>query len=168
MARHEKSLFSKLQATIKQSSGHRSQQTERTLLPQCQPLIEAIGHRLAFDAAVAQKIDSSIIDSYVASIMTLDPAWYTESEGISRDAQQEMLVNTATRLYPQVPQLLRMLEAESYITAPMVSDERWEAYVESLDAYRAPSRMPVPLMGMAVASCIGDIDNVGMEIKARL
>lgn len=49
-----------------------------------------IGHRLAYDAAMAQGVDGAVIRLYEASIMALDPAWYAEHEDISRQKQHRM------------------------------------------------------------------------------
>src|SRR5882757_3656858 len=78
---HEQSLISQLRSTLS-ASGHRNPKTEGILLPQCQGLIEAIGHRMAYDAAVEEGLDQHLIDTSVSSAISTDPAWYSAEAGI--------------------------------------------------------------------------------------
>ena len=135
--RHEQSLISNLR-TVVPASGHRNPETEAIILPQCQGLIEAIGHRMAYDAAVEDGLDQHLIDSYVSHVMSVDPAWYSEEAGIPRALQKKMELESATASFKNLESLLERLDADSYVTAPMVSDERWEAYERSLQTYSHP------------------------------
>ena len=66
---HEQLLISHLRAMVS-ASGHRNLETEAILLPQCQGLIEAIGHRTAYDAAVEEGLDQHLIDTYVSHVIS--------------------------------------------------------------------------------------------------
>ena len=90
LARHEAGLFEELRDIIKDVPHHRSAEVNRLVLPHCQPVMEAIGHRMAYDAAVAQGVRPCLIDLYVANVVRCDPAWYAEHAGLGRRAQQEM------------------------------------------------------------------------------
>lgn len=136
LAQHEESLISSLKEKMIQASGHR--EMESLLLPQCQSLIEAIGHRLAYDAAVERRVDSAVIDLYVANVISLDPGWYVEHKGISGWKQKTMVLDAATALVPRLEELLERLDVEAYVTAPIVSDEKWNAYTMSLDTFGEP------------------------------
>jgi acyl-CoA oxidase len=135
--RHEQSLVSHLRAILS-ASGHRNPETEAILLPQCQGLIEAIGHRMAYDAAVEEGLDQHLIDSYVSHVISVDPSWYSEEAGIPRALQKKMELESATASFRHLESLLERLDVDSYVTAPMVSDERWEAYERSLETYMHP------------------------------
>lgn len=67
-----------------------SEKFDRLVRPNCQPLIEAIGHRMAFEAAAKDGVEPYILDVYTTSCMKLDPAWYLENLSISRATQMEM------------------------------------------------------------------------------
>ena len=140
--RHEQSLISHLRAILS-ASGHRNPETEATLLPQCQGLIEAIGHRMAYDAAVEEKLDQHLIDTYVSHVISVDPSWYSEEAGIPRALQKKMELESATASFKHLESLLERLDVDSYVTAPMVSDERWYAYERSLETYTHPAK-PIP------------------------
>ena len=129
--RHEQSLISHLRAVLS-ASGHRDPKTEAIILPQCQGLIEAVGHRMAYDAAVEEGLDQHLIDTYVSHVISVDPSWYSEEAGISRALQKKMELEAATVSFKHLESLLERLDVDSYVTAPMVSDERWEVYERSL------------------------------------
>ena len=137
--RHERSLISHLRAVLS-ASGHRNPETEAILLPQCQGLIEAIGHRMAYDAAVEEGLDQHLIDTYVSHVISVDPAWYSEEAGIPRALQKKTQLESATASFKHLESLLERLDVDSYVTAPMVSDERWYAYERSLATYHCPGR----------------------------
>ncbi|ESK86756.1 acyl- oxidase [Moniliophthora roreri MCA 2997] len=130
--RHEQALITELQQLLKSHSNHRNPEFERRMLPQCQALMVAIGLRLAYESALAANVDRRILDLFVASVMKLDSAWYSESVGIARRDQQRMEVDCATALLPELESLLARLDVQDYITAPIVSDQSWDAFVDSL------------------------------------
>ena len=90
LARHEAGLFQENRAVLTSCSHHRSDEVNRLILPQCQAMIEAIGHRMAYDAAVAAGVQQNLIDLYEVSCMKLDAAWYSEEVGIGRRALAAM------------------------------------------------------------------------------
>ena len=137
--RHEQSLISYLRAILS-TSGRHNPKTEAILLPQCQSLIEAIGHRMAYDAAVDQGLDQHLIDTYVSHVISVDPSWYSEEAGISRAQQKKMELESATASFKHLKLLLERLDVDSYVAAPMVSDERWCAYERSLKTYSQPGK----------------------------
>ena len=74
LARHEDSLISSLRARLTDATSHRDQSVDTTVLTLCQSLIEAIGARLAYEAAVGS-LQDDILNVFVASIFIKDPAW---------------------------------------------------------------------------------------------
>ena len=137
--RHEQSSISHLRAILS-VSGHRNPETEAALLPQCQGLIEAIGHRMAYDAAVEEGLDQHLINTYVSHVISVDPSWYSEEAGIPRALQKKMEIESATASFKHLESLLERLDADCYVTAPMVSDERWYAYERSLETCAHPEK----------------------------
>ncbi|GJJ05958.1 hypothetical protein Clacol_000145 [Clathrus columnatus] len=135
IAQHEQSIINELRLSLLQSKDHRSIETERMLLPHCRGVLEAIGHRWAYEAAVSRGVSQPIIDLFEASLFELDPAWYSENGGISRWEQKSLLLERATALYEDLPQFLKLLDVEDYVTAPIVSKERWEKYVMQLPVF---------------------------------
>ncbi|KAG7441051.1 acyl-CoA dehydrogenase NM domain-like protein [Guyanagaster necrorhizus] len=133
--KHEQDLLMALRTKLASFSNHRSTPAENALLPHCQPLIEAIGFRMAYDAARERRLDPAIVDMFVASAIAADPAWFSEKAKLAREKQVEMEVGAASALLPRLDQLLEMLDVEHYVVAPIVSDEQWERYVESLETH---------------------------------
>lgn len=136
LARHEQSFISSLRTSLAGAAGHRDHSVETTVLPLCQPLIEAIGARMAYEAACGSLHDD-ILDLFVASTIRKDPAWYAVNEGLDTATQVRMETEAAKKLLPRIDMLLEMLEVGPYIVAPIISDTKWNRYIESLDTYGA-------------------------------
>ncbi|KAJ7488099.1 acyl-CoA dehydrogenase NM domain-like protein [Mycena latifolia] len=134
LAQHEQSLLAELRHIAKRSGKHRAQ-IDSLILPRCQDLIEAIGHRLAVDAATESGVDPLLIDLYVASVIKHDSAWYVEHANLPRSKQREMEGDSVEALYPKLEALMGTLKAASYVIAPIVSDERWSSYVDALPTF---------------------------------
>lgn len=88
--------------------------------------------RLAYEAATNAGVDQRMIDLFVASVVKLDSAWYAEN-GLSRSEQFNMESTAAAALFPDTEKFLDALDVKEYITAPMVSDQAWDSYVDSLE-----------------------------------
>ena len=121
------------------SGSHRERRVEATVLPLCVPLMQAIGHRMAYDAAVEASVDPALIDIYVASAILTDPAWYSEANDpavhLPRSRQLEMQLDACTKGVARLEEWLDKLDVEPYILAPIVSDEKWDAYEQTLEAF---------------------------------
>ncbi|GJJ13640.1 hypothetical protein Clacol_007896 [Clathrus columnatus] len=135
LAKHEQSIINELKTILAQSTDHRSPETERMLLPHCRGVLETIGHRWAYEAALARGVSQPIIDLFVASLFELDAAWYSESADISRWKRKNLLLERASALYGDLPNLLELLDVKSYVTAPIVSQQRWDKYTSRLPYY---------------------------------
>ena len=140
LAKREIGLFEELRGYLSIMDDHRSDKFDRLILPHCQPLIEAMGHRMAYEAAVRDRVEPYILDMYTTSCMKLDPAWYLENLSISRAAQMEMANAAIDTFLPHATRIFEEMSGElsPYITAPIVSDERWDAYVSSLETFGQP------------------------------
>ncbi|KIJ27122.1 hypothetical protein M422DRAFT_271734 [Sphaerobolus stellatus SS14] len=135
LARHEHSIIQELKEVWRSTSNQRNTHSEGLLLPHCRGVLEAVGHRCAYEAAIAKGVPRPLINLFVASLFQLDPAWYSENAELSRWRQKNLLLERATELYPDLAQLLPLLEIESYVTAPIVSKNRWNKYVSNLPSY---------------------------------
>ncbi|KAH9477756.1 Peroxisomal acyl-coenzyme A oxidase 3 [Psilocybe cubensis] len=134
LSRHEISLIKNLQDNLLSTvSSSRDPKIAGRLLPACQPLLEAIGHRMAYEIAVKEGIDKDILELFLASVIKLDQAWYSENAGITRDQQNKMEADAAERLLPRLEDFIEALDTKEYITAPIVSDESWNQFVDSLE-----------------------------------
>ncbi|GKZ37084.1 hypothetical protein AbraIFM66950_008475 [Aspergillus brasiliensis] len=136
IARHETSLFQEAKNYLRQCGGvHRSEEFNRNILPLSLPLIQAIGHRMAFEAARDANIKSKLLALYESGAVLEDSAWYTEQGGISRSAQREMEAQAADALLPELENLLQKSGGEMYSNAPMASDRLWNEFVSKLETF---------------------------------
>ncbi|KAH8093147.1 hypothetical protein BXZ70DRAFT_950310 [Cristinia sonorae] len=142
LARHEAGLFDEARQVVANlGEGHRSEGFNRLILPLCQPLIEAIGHRMAYEAAVKAKVNPDLIALYVAGVVKYDASWYIEYLGLGRRAIHEMEDRALTVALPHLEDLLEETGARPYCIAPIVSDESWEGFVQSLPHFGGDASM---------------------------
>ncbi|OCH86126.1 acyl-CoA dehydrogenase NM domain-like protein [Obba rivulosa] len=143
LARHEAGLIEEARQVLADIK-HDSADINRLLLPRCQPLVEAIGHRMAYDAAIAANVIPSLIDLYVASVLKFDSAWYSENAGLPRRAQEQMEVKALDEVLPHLSSLIREMDVLPYVRAPIVSEERWSAFVDSLQIFAGTGHVDMP------------------------
>ncbi|KAI0819314.1 acyl-CoA dehydrogenase NM domain-like protein [Trametes gibbosa] len=141
LARHEAALFSDLRVIVQSVGQHRGEDANRLILPRCQPMVEAIGHRMAYDAALAHCVRPALIDLYVASVVKLDAAWYVEHAGLGCAAQQAMEARAMDAVLPMLGELVREMDVFAYVSAPIASDERWESFVGDLKTFEGTARV---------------------------
>ncbi|OJT09472.1 Peroxisomal acyl-coenzyme A oxidase 3 [Trametes pubescens] len=135
LALHAAGLFADLHTIVKSAKHHRSDEVNRRILLRCLPMMEAIGHRMAYDAAVAQGVRPALIDLYVANVVKLDAAWYAENTELGRAAQEEMETRAMDAVLPLLGELVQGMDVFAYVNALIVSDERWDAFVHDLKTY---------------------------------
>ncbi|KAL4935087.1 hypothetical protein BDV06DRAFT_137715 [Aspergillus oleicola] len=144
LARHESSLFVESSESLFAISGtHRSEAYNRNVLPRSLPLVQAIGHRMAFEAAVAASIDPRLVALYESGAILEDSAWYAEKGGISRATQREMEARAADALLPDLERFVAETGAEGYSTAPMASGKRWNEFVAGLEEFSGDAKADV-------------------------
>ncbi|KAI0633863.1 acyl-CoA dehydrogenase NM domain-like protein [Trametes polyzona] len=142
LARHEASLFAELRAIVQGSQQHhRSENVSRLVLPRCQPMMEAIGHRMAYDAARAQGVRPALVDLYVAGVVKLDGAWYAEHAGLGRAAQLEMEARAMDAVLPMLGELVAEMDVFAYVSAPIATEERWGAFVDGLKMFEGTAEV---------------------------
>jgi acyl-CoA oxidase len=98
-------------------------------------LAEAIGHRLAVEAARKAGIDSKIIDLYISGVTKEYSAWYAEKGGFSRAVQRELESRAADALLPQLEDIMRNSGMQAYSHAPMASRGVWDEFVAGLETF---------------------------------
>ncbi|PLB43760.1 acyl-CoA oxidase [Aspergillus steynii IBT 23096] len=115
---------------------HRSDAYNKHILPRCRPLVLAIAHRMAYEAALDASIDPNLLALFEAEMIQTDPAWYTEHLGLSRSTQADMEERAIDALFPRIRELVDRHDAvEPYLTAPMMSSARWDAFQASLPTF---------------------------------
>ncbi|KAJ7104520.1 acyl-CoA dehydrogenase NM domain-like protein [Mycena belliarum] len=135
LARHEIGVFESCRERLAQMSSHRSADFSRFILPQTLRLVEALGHRIAYDAAVSLDVDQALVDLYVVSCIKTDPAWYAENVGLTQHAQQNMESAAVEAVLPRMWDFIQDMGIEPYATAPIVSQDSWVQLVASLKTF---------------------------------
>jgi acyl-CoA oxidase len=171
LARHENGLLKEARRLMGSANGHRSDDVDRSVLPLCQPLVEAIGHRMAYDAAVAANVEPAILDLFVASILKYDAAWYAE-HGTPQSKQREMEDVAISAMLPHLPRHVEELGVVPYITAPLVSDAAWTSFLDKLphftgqSAFEALPRPTEPMLGARIGA--SEVMSLGSKMSAKL
>ncbi|KAJ7146738.1 hypothetical protein C8R44DRAFT_657027 [Mycena epipterygia] len=138
LARHEQGLLAENQEILRQSGGHHSADFNNLVLPKSELIVRAIGHRIAYDAAVDANLDARITDLYLASAVMLDAAWYAEHTDF-RGARQDAAMNAAvTASLPCLDEWLVRTGAESYSQVPILSESNWKNFVDGLREFSTP------------------------------
>ncbi|KAF8584814.1 acyl-CoA dehydrogenase NM domain-like protein [Ramaria rubella] len=167
LAKHEAGLFSETQvmaSAITAKEGHRSDTFNRTVLPLCQPLVESIGFRMAYEAAVKHGVDPILIDVYQSGCISADRAWFSEN-GLPRKEQSQMEDAALTAALPHIGTYLRGTNAQKYAKAPIVSDTAWTEFVNNLVYHSTENR---PAFSPTAPFNVG-LDVLASELsKARL
>lgn len=117
-------------------SEHRSESFNREMFPLCQPLIEAIGNRMAYESAKQAGIDPQLLALYEAGAIKQDSAWYTEVGGLTRREQNAMEERAVDALLPRLETLLDETGAAAYAQAPILNEKLWEEFVRDLHEYK--------------------------------
>ena len=123
--------------------GHRSQQFNRLLIPRCRPIVEAIGNRIAYEVALAAGVDPNLVALYEVGAVRKNLSWYVEAGLLTRGKVDEMEVEAIDALEPRLDNMLDQLEIAPYITAPIVEESTWDAFISGLDVCRGNGESPL-------------------------
>ncbi|KAM0104911.1 hypothetical protein ACP6JE_000546 [Aspergillus fumigatus] len=144
VARHEAALLTEAKHRLIEFGGvHRSEDFNRNILPLSLPMIQAIGHRMALEAAKDANIDSNLCALYESGVILEDSAWYTEQGGISRRVQREIEAQAADTLLPDLERLVYETGAGPYSSAPMTSEPLWNTFVSELETYSGEALLDI-------------------------
>ncbi|KAJ7485009.1 hypothetical protein B0H11DRAFT_1148270 [Mycena galericulata] len=144
LARHEAGLFAEARTAMASlGSSHRSEGFNRLVLPLCQPMIEAVGHRMAYDAAIERGINHDVLALYEAGVIKHDASWYVEYAGLGRAAINDMEDRALVKLLPRLGEMLDATGAEPYCIAPIVSEAASEEFYANLPLYVGNASMPL-------------------------
>lgn len=136
LARHATSLLEEnIHLYTSLGCDHRSEAFNSLILPECQKVIEAMGHAHAYSAGLRKNLPKTVLDIYESSVMRQDPAWYSEKAGITRMDQRLREDAAVTSALPHLASLLADLNIDDYVSAPIVSDGRWKTYLSGLPVY---------------------------------
>jgi acyl-CoA oxidase len=160
LAQHEKGLFSELRAALDIAPSHRSSAYDRKILPRSLSLIQAIGHRLSYDAARAAAIDAPLLDLFEIASVLHDEAWYVECLGMTRSELRGREAYALEAVFPHLEEYLARMDVAPYVFAPISSDEKWKLFVDSLQTFGATSSE----LGAGIVGALLDDDDSSMQV----
>ena len=115
------------------TGGHRDSEFNSLILPRCQPIVQAIGHRLAYEAALKASVDRDLLRLFKTGVMLHDPSWYVQHAGVNRESMFAEEAQALDSVLPQLDKLLNRTGAQPYCSAPILSQDSWEAFVDQLE-----------------------------------
>ncbi|KAF7336927.1 hypothetical protein MVEN_02129100 [Mycena venus] len=139
LARHEAGLFNSFRERLSHMPGHRSTEFSRFVLPQAVRLVDSIGQRIAYDAAVNMGVEQCLIDLYVAHCVKADSAWYVQHAGLTQEAQMNMESDAIDAVLPRMSALISDMGVQRYAVAPITTQGRWNRFVDSLETFERVS-----------------------------
>jgi len=98
-------------------------------------LIQAIGHRIAYDAARASQVDGPLLDLFEIVSVLQDEAWYVECLGMTRAELREREARALEAVFPHLDEYLARMDVAPYVVAPIVSDEKWKQFIGTLQTF---------------------------------
>ncbi len=119
---------------------YRSEEFNRLILPRSAAFVQAVGHRMAYEAAITAGVRPKVIQLYEASAIMLDIGWYVENKVFTRKEIWEIEETAVTNVYEVLDILLDETGVEPYVQAPIVSKEGWEKWVERMPLFRSVAR----------------------------
>lgn len=144
LSQHEQGLLQEAQLALASlDRNHRSESFNQEVIPRCRPIVEAIGHRLAYDAAVKAGVQPALLTLYECHVVGKDVGWYIENGLITRAELRSRETTAANSLQAEIPNLLRDLEVEEYALAPIISAKAWEQFVSRLPSFNASVRQNI-------------------------
>ncbi|KAI0273195.1 acyl-CoA dehydrogenase NM domain-like protein [Russula aff. rugulosa BPL654] len=161
LAQHEKGLFSELRAALATAGSHRSSAYDREILPRSLSFIQAIGHRLSYDAARAAAIDTPLLDLFEIASVLQDEAWYVECLGMARSELRKREAYALEAVFPRLEEYLARMEVAPYVFAPISSDERWKLFVDTLQTFGAASSE----LGAGIVGALLYDDDSSMQVQ---
>ncbi|TLD38016.1 acyl-CoA dehydrogenase NM domain-like protein [Venturia nashicola] len=137
LARHEAGLLLDAHSILHTlPKGHRDEDFDAKISIKCRPFIEAIGQRMAYEAALEDPTTRpELLQLYEIQSIKSDLAWYVENLGLKRQDILDLEDKVVRKVAPLLDQILRENGVGSVVTAPIVSEKKWEDFVTSLPSF---------------------------------
>ncbi|RDA94672.1 hypothetical protein CP533_2471, partial [Ophiocordyceps camponoti-saundersi (nom. inval.)] len=150
LARHEAGVWeeaSEILAGIQADGGtHRSEAFNAHVLPRARSLVQAIGDRMSYEAAAeSDKVTPAMLELYEMTCVVRDMSWYVEKMGFSRAELYARHAAAVQKLLPRLDEMLDGTGAAAWATAPMISGEAWDGWIDGLAVFEGPEREKLPV-----------------------
>ncbi|KAH8669245.1 hypothetical protein BGZ61DRAFT_498083 [Ilyonectria robusta] len=141
LARRERQMMEAARSKLKDIGGygeHRGQAFNQHILPCCRPIAEAIGHRMAYEAARESGACPKVLRLYEHMCVGTDFR-HCSSDGHVLQAIGDAAVEAYDDVLADMLQSLQNYEADAYTTAPIMSDQSWASFVDKMQSFKHPS-----------------------------
>ena len=136
LAQHEKGLLQEFRTELRAAEGqHRDNTVNQKLMPRCLQLVEAVGDRMAHEAAIAMNVPQSLIDLHEAGAVLSDLAWYVENVGVRRLHWMEKEQAAITSIIAHLGEHLGMAGVAEYAQAAILNEDNWGQFTRSLRVF---------------------------------
>ncbi|KAI1503307.1 hypothetical protein F5X99DRAFT_375626 [Biscogniauxia marginata] len=138
LARHEAGIWQEARQILAAlgPGGHRGSAFNAHILPRCHALVEATGHRMAYEAAsTSDKVSPEILNLFESTCVMSDMSWYCEAGGATRTELFAGHAQAVEAVLPQMESLLSQTDAADWTTALIVDEEKWDNFVKSLPVF---------------------------------
>ena len=123
--------------------GHRSQEFNRLLIPHCRPIVEAIGNRMAYETALAARVEPDLIALYEVGAVKQNLSWYTERGLLTRAQVREMENTALDALQPRLSEMLDLLSVAPYVKVPILEGSMWAEFERGLQGFKGNAVYPL-------------------------
>ncbi|KAH8102909.1 hypothetical protein BXZ70DRAFT_889443 [Cristinia sonorae] len=113
-------------------AGHRDSRFNDLILPQCEPAVRALGHALAYSAAVDAGVAQPLLDLFEMACIKLDSGWYTEYAGISEAVRMQKEDRAASQALPNLKRYVDELGVRKWLPSPIITDSKWEKWLRDV------------------------------------
>ena len=141
LAQHEKGLFSDLQQFVARDSegntNHRSDHFSQNITPRARDLIQAIGHRFAYESALSSgAVRKELLDVWEADCILQDAAWYVENTELTSRGIHEKYRKAIESARPLLDTVIGEWDMERHFgSTPLVSKEHWDEFMGDLPVF---------------------------------
>ncbi|KAI0844945.1 putative acyl-CoA oxidase [Daldinia vernicosa] len=143
LAKHEAGVWREAQEMMTSLvvNGHRDDAYNTYILPRSRALVEATGHRMAYEAAfTGGKCTPEVLALFESICVMSDLSWYCEYEEVSRKVLLSEDARAAEALLPQLVTLLQETKAQPWTTAPILEEKKWDEFLRILPAFQHAAR----------------------------
>jgi hypothetical protein len=122
LAKHEQGLLDELRGMTRViSGGRRGDDFDRLVLQRSQEFVEAIGHRIAYEAAIEAGVHSDLVALYEIWAILQDQGWFVQHTSLTGERMFQVEAERLSAVLPQLETLLDATGAEPYCSTPIAS-----------------------------------------------
>ncbi|KAK5994333.1 Peroxisomal acyl-coenzyme A oxidase 3-like protein [Cladobotryum mycophilum] len=144
LAEHEMGVWTEaaeMAMSIMTTTGsNRNDEFNAFLLPRVRKLVQATGHRMAYEAAsTSDKVTPEMLRLYETTCILEDPSWYVENKSMKSGDLYKLHAEAVRALLPSLDKMLEDSAAAPWATAPILDEGRWLEFIDRLPAFSSSS-----------------------------